>query len=90
MTSAKFEAVQVEHLAQEWQSSLYLLSNLRVVRCREDVTMASAKEMYFEAVQVEHLVEDLLRAVLQMLGLALGDSHCSSEGSSAYIGVDSK
>lgn len=52
--------------------------------------MTSAKEMYFEAVQVEHLVEDLLRAVLQMLGLALGDSHCSSEGSSAYIGVDSK
>ena len=45
MASAKFEAVQVEPLAQEQQSPLHLLSNLRVVQCRGDVTMASAKEM---------------------------------------------
>jgi len=45
--------------------------------------MASAKEMYSEALHVEHLAEDLLMAVRQMLGLALGDSHCLPGGASA-------
>ncbi len=64
-------------------SALHLLSNLRVARCQGDVTTASVKGMYFEAEQAELLAEHLLRAARQMVGLAPGESHCPSKGSSA-------